>query len=1669
MKTHVNWCRHLGLSLVALTLVFVATACGGGGGGVTNEMTLAASDTGQSIGNNGRGVGQELTVSENEIGRLSAEQQALLSDAGWNQPYIPPRAGTPIQGPSHEMLMAQLREMAERGVTMLPRGVEGEGTKGASWLDQRGFNPGVDSGLVKGQYKADDTGANGVPDFGCNASGALMADNGQSDIEDVIFAYGGSMPAQAISWVAEGLSTINHFNSVGGGGDDAYTAVYQLFADSENADPNNQGNNDIGEIGYRADLGPYGIGYGQGSGPNGTLCDGTAYGVRNAFWMTFNEKFFGLPSGQATALYNILIAPSEEETADQVSPMDTSANFQTFYFGNVSSCYGDAMIVGINAADSGCDMFDEASNAPWQDRTADGNSYPNILHNPVFGVILARWAGGSVNASSQFFGEEAYPSGANMLGWPVARPFAYNNGAALLNANGAYYAFGQFFEKGFMWWIDYDQNSNPTASDEAQMYIYDGNNTFCEGEYSKVEPDVFYGGSGDLGVAITVDGVRYGAGDWSAPQLSDDGTYYQIGMLLDENTGISSVTIAASAHGFGGVTADGADVGHPEWGACLYKHSTWSWRDGTVTAAGTAFDPSQFARTHTYSSNAIKTNVEGVYTIRNQVVDADDNIAYGDSLPMHLGHGGAGGGGGDTEVWVIRNDGGDFQLNLDALTGDLDALGVGYSVVDYSATVADDFAANPNAKVAIWYRGGPGGAGESATYTTAWTSGEMDNYIQLMSDGFGVMLMSQNHGYDGDLFFTNGWSGIYGYATLPASVPDADRRMPWASSLCTDDGIGFGGSLGFIPTAPSNFIGNPSGANFGADGTNAAERYTGSGSSGELPISFGMATGRQYCGIGYYSSFFAGSCAGPAFRAGIGHQPNALGFDLGFLSWGNSQAPDANIGFFPSYSHSFGTGKVWNVGYSWAGTSVTASASGTMDRADLLNNILGWLDDSLTFGGGGGGGAGFEEYDGPPEIVCVTPIAWDKVNGAVTQGTAGVGGQNYPDPNGSNVFGPDISAGFDYAVEYDTGVRTPGDDDGGLNGNDMDFQFPFYGFLQWDDTLGAIPGDVEAAEIIDVNYSGIALSDISADWTKFSAPYGGVFDPSALGLRPAAAWFLTETDNFGNINTASYGDAFGPNLTFSNDDDLVATEAIAHWAQGTMYGGSPAYLAWAMYPGHKSVQFDNADIAVGYYGEGDVLWEDFIADHDIQVGRDLWAYLRSDYSFTTPGEGRTVDFDYNTVFGFNGDLNRNGVAGEAADKFPVRVRFFTDVDAYDDYFDDLNGYPNFWPDGDSFIEGGCYMVDNGLPNYPVSIFDDSDEDDPKDTVSGSGPDYNVALYFELAFGVGPYDVELDWDYDFIGWGNSGYTMTLPNSPFANNGKLSDVVNVDPTPAGGDGDYFFALQVTDSSVPARTDEFFWPDAVPLQPSLSYLVVDDSTQSGDLSASQCATALTTIYGSPVSVVNSATLSPGDLNGYSVVVWCTNHRFNNSGGTGPGIVQSDYDVIAPYMDQGGNLVMFWPCQGPFSGTTQIYYNQGQIDLCKDYLGYINSTFRMYYRNGTSSSYDPHITDSGLSIGPGASNMNYIDRNGSNPGYYCGYFNDSDLTGSDAAWSFTSSRRIIQRYDSNGASEGGVALVNQFYFWNSEATSSLSGSPLGGSVAASQVIMLKNMLNYMDPLLLP
>ena len=51
----------------------------------------------------------------------------------------------------------------------------------------------------------------------------------------------------------------------------------------------------------------------------------------------------------------------------------------------------------------------------------------------------------------------------------------------------------------------------------------------------------------------------------------------------------------------------------------------------------------------------------------------------------------------------------------------------------------------------------------------------------------------------------------------------------------------------------------------------------------------------------------------------------------------------------------------------------------------LLMNILGWLDDGLTYAGGGGAGGGeagaggFSEYEGDPEIIQMMVGNWEKV------------------------------------------------------------------------------------------------------------------------------------------------------------------------------------------------------------------------------------------------------------------------------------------------------------------------------------------------------------------------------------------------------------------------------------------------------------------------------------------------------------------------------------------------------------------------------------------------------------------------------------------------------------------------------------------------------------------
>ena len=84
MKTDAHWYVKLG-ALLLVTLMMAVMSCGGGGGGT---VTMDRVDTGNGASNYDVSKGTGILIHEDEIASLPAWQQELLSDPGWNQPYI---------------------------------------------------------------------------------------------------------------------------------------------------------------------------------------------------------------------------------------------------------------------------------------------------------------------------------------------------------------------------------------------------------------------------------------------------------------------------------------------------------------------------------------------------------------------------------------------------------------------------------------------------------------------------------------------------------------------------------------------------------------------------------------------------------------------------------------------------------------------------------------------------------------------------------------------------------------------------------------------------------------------------------------------------------------------------------------------------------------------------------------------------------------------------------------------------------------------------------------------------------------------------------------------------------------------------------------------------------------------------------------------------------------------------------------------------------------------------------------------------------------------------------------------------------------------------------------------------------------------------------------------
>ena len=586
------------MTFLALILIIAASACAGGGGGAAglsatnNEPRAILSDAPK---------GTAILIKEDEITTLPHWQQELLSDSGWNDPYIEPRAKTQIEPPTPEMLMEDYNRVMEEGIRY---GLHGQSSgKSASYMDQDGF---ALEQVLRGEYNLSPRDAH--PPYGCNWDGTNGSSAPVNHAFDDVIREGTQHLSEVISYVLEATTTVNWFNTTGGAGNDAQSAVYQLFSTHREANPEEwleeENHAEFEELCYRADLAP-------GIPPGGDCSNAEAFLVSGMFWKRFNSFTSALPDADETLWFNVLIAPASD-VSDMESSDQVDGRYQEYYFGTVDDCFGGAWIVGLEYANTGCEVFDDAVN----DAFAEEKPF---FYTPVYGVLLKRWQQMQLSGMDGPWESE--------FGWPVWGPVAYKDGAQMLSPRGAYYAWGMWFERGFIWWLDYDQAAYPNTPDEAQVFTWTGWNVFDDylgHRFRESAPAVFYGGSGPLGVSIVVDSYRDLATDpWQPVDMDAAGMNYIIALPSDGGnpSGTGTVNVAMHAHAYGGVPHEDGS----------YDWYVWAFRDGTI-AVGNEAD-AQYLN-HAYGSTL--RNMEQVYVVRVQVTDAEGNLGYGDSVPINL-------------------------------------------------------------------------------------------------------------------------------------------------------------------------------------------------------------------------------------------------------------------------------------------------------------------------------------------------------------------------------------------------------------------------------------------------------------------------------------------------------------------------------------------------------------------------------------------------------------------------------------------------------------------------------------------------------------------------------------------------------------------------------------------------------------------------------------------------------------------------------------------------------------------------------------------------------------------------------------------------------------------------------------------------------------------------
>ncbi|MEZ5338374.1 MAG: PKD domain-containing protein [bacterium] len=287
--------------------------------------------------------------------------------------------------------------------------------------------------------------------------------------------------------------------------------------------------------------------------------------------------------------------------------------------------------------------------------------------------------------------------------------------------------------------------------------------------------------------------------------------------------------------------------------------------------------------------------------------------------------------------------GNEFVANFNALLNDLNTLNADYVIGNYAVGISQ-MAMDQGFKVVIWNRGGPGPGDPIQDWPRNWNADEKADFLAILNAGIPTLLVSQNHQFTADFATSPSFDLRYGMALQNDTVVEngSTRDFPWAFGTATDFVHSEFGTSFVFPSSPVCLLPQNTPPNLIRINPNAAEQYSGPGSSPRQPSTCRL--GPRIQGAIIYDFAEAGNSMHPDFIPGMAF-PDADPDQWLCFSYGLETAPDANIGFGATgYVHSSGLAKLWVIGWSY---SEAGFGPDPITRHDVLQNMLAWLDSSV--------------------------------------------------------------------------------------------------------------------------------------------------------------------------------------------------------------------------------------------------------------------------------------------------------------------------------------------------------------------------------------------------------------------------------------------------------------------------------------------------------------------------------------------------------------------------------------------------------------------------------------------------------------------------------------------------------------------------------------------------